>query len=373
MQWLARLTEARAALLATCLVLLAYLPASQTSLVRDLEGDLLDLRFRLEPERPASDEIVLVLIDDASIGEIGRWPWSRAVIADLVSRIGAGGAATIGVDLLFAEPETAAVPAPLLDALSKALPRHGAGDGASGTDELARVVGRLLESAPGDEALAAALAKVGNVIVPFPFEFGATSQGPPAAPYVAANAYRIVRTGTDGAGDLPTATGLLPPVAAIGEAAALGHSNLALGPDGAARFEYPAIVYRGDYYPSFAIEVARQHLGVPRDRTSLLVGRGVQLGERFVATDARTRLVVTYAVPGRFPRISAASLPEPEARRAEDFRAALAAWRAGDLGAALGMFERLSEARPDDHPALVYVRRCRARLQGRPDPGDPAP
>jgi CHASE2 domain len=91
MQWLARLTETRAALLATCLVLLAYLPASQTSLVRNLEGDLLDLRFWLAPERQASDAIVLVLIDDASIGEIGRWPWSRAVIADLVSRIEAGG------------------------------------------------------------------------------------------------------------------------------------------------------------------------------------------------------------------------------------------------------------------------------------------
>jgi CHASE2 domain-containing sensor protein len=302
MQWLARLTERRAALLATLIVLLAYLPASQTGLVRDLEGELLDLRLRLQPESPVSEAIVLVLIDDASIREIGRWPWSRAVLADLVSTVRAQGARTIGIDLLFAEPETAAVPATWLEALSRAFRAHGAGDGALGADELARLVARVLEATPGDQELTAALGEAGDVIVPFSFEFGAARQGPPAPPYVAANAYRIVRTGSDGATGLPAATGLLPPVEIIGEAVvALGHSNLALGPDGAARFEYPAIVYRGDTYPSFAIEVARQHLDVPRDRTSLVVGRGVQLGERFVPTDARTRLVVTYTRPDGSP------------------------------------------------------------------------
>jgi adenylate cyclase len=314
MRWLARLTEGRAALLATLLVLLAYLPASQTSLVRGLEGDLLDLRMRMKPERPLSDAIALVLIDDASIRELGRWPWSRGVLADLVAAVWSEGARTVGIDLLFAEPDTSAMPAGWGEALSEALRRHGSGDLALDAGELAHILGPLLKATPGDAELAAVLDQKGDVIVPFSFEFDAQAPGLPPPPYVAATAYRIVRSGTGGIAGLPAASGLLPPVAVIGEAAAtLGHTNLALGADGAARFEQPAIAYRGEAYPSFAIEIARSYLGVPRDRTSLVVGRGVQLGERFVPTDAATRLVVGYTRTARFVRISAASLLNGEA------------------------------------------------------------
>ena len=119
------------------------------------------------------------------------------------------------------------------------------------------------------------------------------------------------------------------------------------------------------------LEAANKDFG-----TRILISEAtfVQVRERIAAREldvirfrGMERPVRVYEVLGREP------LPEPEARRAEDFRVALAAWRAGDLGAALRMFERLSAAHPDDHPALIYVRRCRARLQGRPDPGDPAP
>ena len=78
--------------------------------MQQIEAQLLDLRFRLRPPAPPSDDIVLVLIDDASIREVGRWPWSRAVIADALARLAAAGARTIGIDLLFAEPEPSAVP-----------------------------------------------------------------------------------------------------------------------------------------------------------------------------------------------------------------------------------------------------------------------
>jgi hypothetical protein len=85
--------------------------------VRQIEAQLLDLRFRLRPQPPPSDDIVLVLIDDRSIREIGRWPWSRGIMADALTWLDAAGARTIGFDLLFAEPEPAAVPAAWLDRL----------------------------------------------------------------------------------------------------------------------------------------------------------------------------------------------------------------------------------------------------------------
>lgn len=49
----------------------------------------------------ASPNIVIVAIDEASIREIGQWPWPRAVFGSLVDRL--RGAAIIGIDVNFKE------------------------------------------------------------------------------------------------------------------------------------------------------------------------------------------------------------------------------------------------------------------------------
>jgi adenylate cyclase len=65
-----------------------------------------DLRMRLE--RPLLDRrIVIVDIDARSLAEIGRFPWSRNVMARLVDRLAARyRAAAIGFDISFPEPDT---------------------------------------------------------------------------------------------------------------------------------------------------------------------------------------------------------------------------------------------------------------------------
>ncbi|QJE03375.1 adenylate/guanylate cyclase domain-containing protein [Massilia forsythiae] len=65
-----------------------------------------DLRMRLE--RPVPDpRIVIVDIDAKSLGEVGRFPWSRNTMARLVDQlVGHYGAATVGFDIAFPEPDT---------------------------------------------------------------------------------------------------------------------------------------------------------------------------------------------------------------------------------------------------------------------------
>jgi adenylate cyclase len=65
-----------------------------------------DLRMRLEA--PVLDpRIVIVDIDTKSLGEVGRFPWSRNVLAKLVDQLaGHYGAAAIGFDISFPEPDT---------------------------------------------------------------------------------------------------------------------------------------------------------------------------------------------------------------------------------------------------------------------------
>jgi CHASE2 domain-containing sensor protein len=77
----------RVALLASLALCLGYVPASRMPAVQQVEAQLLDLRFRWRQPAPPADDIILVLIDDESIREIGRWPWSRAVIADGLARL----------------------------------------------------------------------------------------------------------------------------------------------------------------------------------------------------------------------------------------------------------------------------------------------
>jgi adenylate cyclase len=44
-------------------------------------------------------------IDEESLKQVGQWPWPRTVLADLVSKLGQNGAAAIGFDMVFPEPD----------------------------------------------------------------------------------------------------------------------------------------------------------------------------------------------------------------------------------------------------------------------------
>jgi adenylate cyclase len=47
----------------------------------------------------------VVDIDEESLKQIGQWPWPRTVLADLVTKLGQNGAAAIGFDMVFPEPD----------------------------------------------------------------------------------------------------------------------------------------------------------------------------------------------------------------------------------------------------------------------------
>ena len=55
--------------------------------------------------RPAHPDIVIVAIDDPSIAAIGRWPWRRALHAELITRLSTQQPRAIGMDVLFNEED----------------------------------------------------------------------------------------------------------------------------------------------------------------------------------------------------------------------------------------------------------------------------
>ena len=63
-----------------------------------------DAALRTRTIAPSQD-IVILAIDDRSIEAIGRWPWRRALHAQLVNQVSAQEPRALGLDILFGEPD----------------------------------------------------------------------------------------------------------------------------------------------------------------------------------------------------------------------------------------------------------------------------
>ena len=56
---------------------------------------------------PPSDKIVHLDVDDRALEVIGRWPWPRARLADLLEEVRLAGPKVVGMDVLLSEAEEA--------------------------------------------------------------------------------------------------------------------------------------------------------------------------------------------------------------------------------------------------------------------------
>src|ERR1700733_13643518 len=85
-------------------VAILLLLVSGGDLMQSLERKAYDRGVR-HASRTPSDKIAVIAIDDQSISNIGRWPWSREVHAKLVDQLAAAHAKVIGNTVFFFEPQ----------------------------------------------------------------------------------------------------------------------------------------------------------------------------------------------------------------------------------------------------------------------------
>lgn len=264
------------ALLSTVLfmALQFYDPAS----VREhIEAKTLDLRqyirnVLIAPQR--ADNIVIVTVDERSIAAIGRWPWSRTKLAELIDVISSGEPKVVGVDILLSESEG---------------PKQ-------------------------DEALGKAIENAGNVVLATVFltltdTGGKVTKEKPD--YLWEQAFMDVKSTQD----IPwknwmfSADSVLAPVDAIARGAQIGSVFTQPDRDGVLRWEVLALQYDGDFYPSMPLQVARIAKGLKMEDMSLLGGSGVMLGKERVDTDLSSRILLNYrGGTGSFKYISATDL-----------------------------------------------------------------
>ncbi len=71
-----------------------------------MDAYLYDARLRITMPDTVDDRVVVVDLDEKSLAEVGRWPWGRNTLAELVRRlVDDYKVSVIGFDVVFAEPD----------------------------------------------------------------------------------------------------------------------------------------------------------------------------------------------------------------------------------------------------------------------------
>jgi adenylate cyclase len=236
-----------------------------------------DLYQVVRPREQTIRPVIIVDIDEASLKEIGQWPWPRTIVADLVTRIGELGAVATGFDIIFAEP----------DRMSPAVAEHSF----RGIDAETRA---KLDALPSnDEVFASAIKANGRVVVG---QAGSAIQSPPT------DAERALQTGFAILGPDPTPflvtfPGLLRNILPLEQAAA-GRGLFSINPerDGIVRRVPVIMEAQGALVPSLSMEMRRvvTHAGAIQVRTDDAGVKSVLVPGLQVPTDGNGQFWVHF-------------------------------------------------------------------------------
>jgi adenylate cyclase len=68
-----------------------------------------DLYTSAIPDTDTSKSLVIIDIDERSLMEVGQWPWPRYKMAYLLLQLKRAGAASVGIDIIFSEPDRTSI------------------------------------------------------------------------------------------------------------------------------------------------------------------------------------------------------------------------------------------------------------------------
>ncbi|MDX8401344.1 MAG: serine/threonine-protein kinase, partial [Mariprofundaceae bacterium] len=250
----------------------------------------------------ADDRIVLVAIDDDSIDRIGRWPWPRSVMADMIRKLSEAGARLIGVDIFYSEPLPRPKGIETQMQLAELLKQQGK------LEEAERILAEIRKM-DEDRLLAEAVRDSGVTLMPMFADFGEPKGRPDKElpDYITRMAIEQIDVGNEAAAPL-TATRLRFPFERLARATAgLGHLNIVVDSDGTARTEPLVIEYYGSFFPSMSLLMAARDLNLTMGDIRLDLGNGIELGALDIGTDPQMRIYPAFYDDGNgraFPTYS---------------------------------------------------------------------
>jgi eukaryotic-like serine/threonine-protein kinase len=272
------------------LVVLAVLVlAKSTDFVDRLENRLYDFGITQANKKP-SDQIAIVAIDDASIANMGRWPWSRDVQAKLIEQISSGKPKAIVNSIFYFEPQQERS-LPYFKKIREAVATEPAGANAI-IDTVSRIAAEAEAGLDADAQLATVLAKAGNVIGAVNLLPG-DSRARPDRPLSAATTKSLISAP---AGFGAEAAGITEPVDKLANSMVLfGAANKIFDFDGSIREEPLLSDFFGQSIPSLALQAALKGLNLTTaDVVVLPEEPAIQLGKLKIGTSERAQMRPFY-------------------------------------------------------------------------------
>jgi HD-GYP domain-containing protein (c-di-GMP phosphodiesterase class II) len=244
------------------------------------------------PARP-DPRVVIIDIDERSLSTIGQWPWRRDVIGGLIAQLRDLGAATIALDIIFAEPDR-------YQALLAADHTFSAHVTQGTPDQLLAdsvragnvVLGNAMTFAPDAMATGRCVLHPLNLTIVHPPD----SWSSPAEE-------------KDAPAPFFQATGSICNLKALAEAAGQsGFLNAAPDSDGVLRRAPLLIELNGHVYPSLALAAVSAGLGTHDAalRVDTVNAAALTIERRKVPLDGKSNLLLRYRGPkSTFPYVSA--------------------------------------------------------------------
>ena len=234
-----------------------------------------DVLQTLFPRQAGDHPVAIVDVDDESLAVLGQWPWPRTRLAALVDRLTALGAAVIGFDVYFPEP----------DRMSPGL----AAQSFVGLDEPTRAA---LARLPSNDAIFAEALRRSRVVL------GETARerdlGGVGKPLVKAP---LARLGPDPRPYLRSFPGIVRAIPELEQqAAGIGMVTIVPEPDGIVR-RVPLVIAIGtDIFPALAFEMLRVAVGESvAVRTGAAGIEGLLINPYTIPTDEKGRVWVHFA------------------------------------------------------------------------------
>ena len=301
-------TLAQAALSAAFVILIALHTAGEFKIaaIDRVESWFYDAWLRQTAHAGVDDRVTLLDIDEKSLQEIGRWPWSRDKMVLLLNRLfDQYHIAAVGFDVVFGEPDTSSG----LNSLTQLAQTEFARD-----RSFSNAVARLKPQLDYDARFAAALAKrpvtLGYYFIPS--SMGAIRTGKLPPPVLPRGAFGQLELAVAE----PTGYGAnLPQFQQAAQAA--GFFNMLADSDGTARRMRMVLPFESGYHLSLSASTLRLAFGgdAPRagSSTTHFLGRDyrqpwIEVGGLKVPLNRDGTVHVPYRAGAPFPYVSAADV-----------------------------------------------------------------
>jgi eukaryotic-like serine/threonine-protein kinase len=263
-------------------VLAVLLLKTSTSFVDTLENRLYDFGITQSNKKP-SDQIAIVAIDDQSVANIGRWPWSRDVQAQLIEQISAGKPKAIVNQIFYPEPQIEKG-LPFLRKIQQAIKPEEAAN-SSTLEAISKIAAEGEQALNADARLAQAFAAAKNVVGLVTFTSG-ERRGKPDTPLKNTTLKSLV-TAPPGYGT--EFSGLLEPIDLLSASIeSVGHGSILADKDGTLRVEPLLADYYDQTVPSMSLMAALKGLNLsPADVRVLPQEKAIDLGKLRIGTDEK--------------------------------------------------------------------------------------